>query len=180
MCLPGLLQAQSKPAGTAVYTIHIRQAAPPSRLDVYFPIAPGGLKPAAGAVSAASLGDWEVTVAYDAGLCEIYCEYRRKRDEFGRPQLGLWMPPIAAIQVDMGSGSKPDTVMVDPAGLRFPAAASHVALTHEEIYIPGRKLVSAGLVAEFGDRAPTSPRARSIASIHNPETVFPTTTPRRI
>jgi len=169
-----MLQAQSKPVGTAVYTIHIPRAAAPSRLDVYFLIAEGG------AVSIASVADWEVTVAYDTELCEIYCEYRRKRDEFGRPQLNLWLPPIAAIQVDMGSGSKPDTVIVDPAGLRFPTAASHIAITHEELYIPGRKLLTASLVAETGSRAPTSRPTRSIAFIHNPEIAFPTAMPRRI
>src|ERR1043166_1060133 len=44
---------------------------------------------------------WDVTIAFDAEECELFCSYRRVADPLGRtPLTDLLLPPVTAIRVD--------------------------------------------------------------------------------
>ena len=88
-------------------------------------------------------GEWDVAVGYDAARCEVYCAYRLKRDEFGRPRLtGLLVPPVASIKVYWDSAAAPEDITVDPGGLEQPGIASRAAPQVETVYLPGRRLAA--------------------------------------
>lgn len=168
LLLPGMLQAQ-------VYTIHIPKTELPSRVEWSVAYAAGGnVKTGAGEMPAATrVGDWEVTVALDAGRCEISCVYRRIRD------LTHLLPPVTEIRLYTGSRSQPATIMVDPAGLRLPLAASRVLTVAQQPGMPARRLFAAILMRGEGDRTPST-GALSVTSGHQPKVTVRAAVPLRI
>lgn len=169
LLLPGMLQAQ-------VYTIHIPKTEVPSKIElsVAYPAGGGSVQTGAGEMPAATrIGDWEVTVALDADRCEISCVYRRIRD------LTHLLPPVAEIRLYTGSRSQPATIMVDPAGLRLPLAASRVLTAVEQPGIPARRLFAAILMRSEGDRTPLT-AAPLVTSGHKPKVTVPAAVPLRI
>ena len=188
MCLSGMLHAES------IYSIPIPASRTPAKFELYvtysptdagfnraalreFTVPAGGLYTA----RAISFGDWEVTVAVDLAHCGIYCAYRRKPEASGRTSLvDLLPPPITAIRVYAGSAAKPAIVFVDPAGLRLPAATSHIVITRETFCIPGRKLFVAALAPESDCSSPALPQTTVLSLTHNPRTTIPVTVSLRI
>ena len=138
LCAPGLVHAEP-----AVYTVAVSNAAPVSfAWHVTYSSAAGNFT--GGAAPVTSLGGWEVTVAFDSSHCGISCSYRRKPDAFGRtPVSGVLPPPITAIQIYSNSASKPTTIIVDPAGISFPAAVNRVVASPEKLCLPGKKVFAA-------------------------------------
>jgi len=133
LCLPAILSAQSDPfqdPHSRIYRFHSAKLK-----SVPHPI------PA----SATRVGDWEVTVAFDIVRCEISCAYRQKQDTFGRVRLGSLLAPVIEIRIDTGFGSRPETVLLDPAGLLLPTATRSVRFTPDQLCIPARKISNATL-----------------------------------
>jgi hypothetical protein len=145
VCLPAALQAFPGDS-SQVYTIPLPASVAAAKVELQ--VAYGGL-PAQWAngwpTSATSLGGWKVTVSIDSTHCEIHCTYRRTRDT-------LLLKPITLIRIYAGPGSKPTTLIVDPAGLKLPAAASQVAICQQEFGLPG-KWWAAALPAPDGSGA---------------------------
>ena len=118
--LAGVTQAQN------VYKVYIPHSGPISRVE--------WSSPGAG---------WTVTVGFDRERCELYCAYRRVRDDFGPTALTHFLlPPATRIRLYGDSGSKPDMVTVDPAGLCFPRATGHATVGAERLGIPARGLIA--------------------------------------
>jgi hypothetical protein len=122
VCLAGSMRASASDAG---FTVRTKVAHAPARIDW----------------SVRAAGEWDVTVGFDAARCEVYCAYKLKRDEYGRPRLtGLLLPPVAAIRLYMDSGAPVETIIVDPGGLEQPEISSHAAPPADPVYLPGRRL----------------------------------------
>jgi len=179
--------------GNRVYRIHIPSSGLPvnfnfsvaySSMDAGFNHGTAATAISAGSFSiapAARVGGWEVTVVFDTVKCEIYCVYRRIRHAFGRtPVVDLLLPPITVIRLYTNSESEPSTVIVDPAGLRRPAATSNVPVTEAKVYLPGRRLFTAILVQESDHEPPTAPPAPSLSSTFSPAPASPACRPLRI
>jgi hypothetical protein len=146
LCLPGVLRAESE-----FYVVRIPQS-----------VAPSGV-----ASSISRVGDWEISVAFDATRCEIYCAYRR----FGRtPLTSLMRPPIAAIQIWRTPQSQPEVVWADPAGLSLPRVTGRVPVRPEKLWITSKESFTATLRSLHGDvSAPTLPQrgeSTSLARVH--------------
>jgi hypothetical protein len=90
--------------------------------------------------SSASLAGWEVSLAFDAVHCDLYCTYRRKPGAWNRsaaiPRL---LPPLVAIRIYPNSMARPMTVVVDPAGLGRPGASRSPLAISESAGLPGKK-----------------------------------------
>lgn len=126
VCLAGSPRAAASDTG---FTVRTKVAHAPARIDW----------------SVVTAGEWDVTVGYDAARCEIYCAYRLKRDEFGRPRLsGLLAPPVAAIRIYRDAETAPEDIVVDPGGLEQPGISGHVAPAVESAYLPGTRLGDLG------------------------------------
>ncbi|HEY2015588.1 MAG TPA: hypothetical protein VGH38_18920 [Bryobacteraceae bacterium] len=168
---PGILKAQ-------VYTIHIPQAAVTSRfeLSVAYPVGGGGVKSrmvsSVGGTATAGAGDWEVTVGLDAVRCEITCVYRRLRES---TQL---LPPLAEIKLDGEFRSAPATIVVDPAGLRFPTAASRAAVSEDLAFLPGQEFFVAAPVPT--EDVGTAAQELTLLRIDCPLVAVPAALPLRI
>jgi hypothetical protein len=187
-CLSGMLHAQS------IYTIPVTDMGTPAKFDLYVTYSPtdagfnhAGLReftvPAGGLYRAPAItfGDWEVTVAVDVAHCGIYCAYRRKPEASGRTSLvDLLPPPITAIRVYKGSVAKPAIVFVDPAGLRLPAASSHLVITWETLCIPGRKFFPTACPSESGDKSSALSPAHLLSLAYSHKTTIPATISLRI
>jgi hypothetical protein len=133
--LAGVTQAQN------VYKIYVPHAGPISKVE--------WSSPGAG---------WTVTVGFDRERCELYCAYRRVRDDFGPLALTHFLPPPATvIRVYGDPGSEPDAVTVDPAGVRFPRARGRESAGGETLGIPTRGLF-AGMPERESGHAPAVPR----------------------
>jgi hypothetical protein len=176
------------------YTIPIPDMGTPAKFELYatysptdagfdhaalreFTVPAGGLYTA----PAISFGDWEVTVAVDLVHCGIYCSYRRKPEASGQTSLADFLPPpITAIRIQAGSAAKPAIVFVDPAGLRLPAASSHIVITWETLCIPGRKLFPTALPSESGHKSSALSRAHSLSLAYSHKTTIPATISLRI
>jgi hypothetical protein len=114
---------------------------------------------------------WDVSVGYDAVRCEVFCTYRRTRDSFGPTTLlHFLLPPTTTIRLYGDSGSKPETVIVDPAGLRFPHLNGCEAMQFEWFGIPGRS-VAAIPAAVDSDRAAPRPTSDSVLLPMAPRTL---------
>ena len=163
VCLPALLQAFPGD-GSQVYTVAVPASVAPAKVE--FQVAYGSL-PGGWATPPASLGGWEVTVAFDTAHCVIHCTYRRTRE-------ALLLKPITSIRIYSGPGSKPTTVIVDPAGLRLPSIASQVITCPEQAGLPGRRW-AARFPAPHGDgRLPASIHAAaSLSATHAPAALTP-------
>jgi hypothetical protein len=83
--------------------------------------------------------DWEIEVVFDPALCEISCTYRLKRNTT------LLLPPMTTIRVYTGEGS-PTTLVVDPAGVRFPGAFDAAGVSWEPASLPGRRIGPPALI----------------------------------
>jgi hypothetical protein len=117
VCLVGAAQAESK-----VYRYYVPHSGALSKVE--------WSSPGAG---------WDVSVGYDAVRCEVFCTYRRTRDSFGPTALSHFLlPPATTIRLYGDSGSNPETVIVDPAGLQFPHLNGREAMQFEWIGIPSR------------------------------------------
>ena len=144
VCLAGSPRAAASDTG---FTVRTKVAHAPARIGW----------------SVITAGEWDVTVGYDAARCEIYCAYRLKRDEFGRPRLsGLLAPPVAAIRVYADSGTAPEDIVVDPGGLEQPGISGHIAPVVESVYLPGTWLVD--LVPDESDGR-VVPAARPVRAV---------------
>jgi hypothetical protein len=98
---------------------------------------------------------WDVSVGYDAVRCEVFCAYRRTRDSFGPTALSHFLlPPATTIRLYGDSGAKPETVIVDPAGLRFPHLHGREAVRFEWLGIPSRSAAAIPVLAD-SDREPS-------------------------
>jgi len=192
LCLPGPLPAQGPPAGMAslqgalpdsgsrIYTIHLPDSELPGNLETYVTYSSARASNVR-VPPATSAGDWEVTVGFDAARCGIYCEYRRKRDPFGRTSLiHPLLPPITAIQFYTGYASKPTIVTIDPSGLSLPAASGNVPLIQERLYLAGRKLLTTLFRAIGSCWEPASPQTQLLSFAGKWETVFSASVPLRI
>lgn len=62
-----------------------------------------------------NIGEWDVVLTTMAG--QILVTYRPKRNSFG---LTTSLPPVVALQFDIGSSNGSQTVVIDPAGLTAP------------------------------------------------------------
>jgi hypothetical protein len=133
------------------YTIHLSHSEPPAKIEAL--------------VTPAS-AEWEVTATYDSALCEIHCSWRRKRNELGRMPLISLLPPNVAIRIYTDFASLPAVVIVDPAGLRLPQAASSLSPSYEAAFMPARKL----LVATFARRQHTAHPAPLRSHFFSPAT----------
>lgn len=117
VCLVGAAQAESN-----VYRYYVPHSGALSKVE--------WSSPGAG---------WDVSVGYDAVRCEVFCAYRRTRDSFGPTALTHFLlPPATTIRLYRDSGSKPETVIVDPAGLRFPHLDGREGIQFEWVGIPSR------------------------------------------
>jgi hypothetical protein len=170
--VPGILHARTLPdSGDQVFSIRVPVSGPPSKLewDVgYSPLDAGAIR----------AGDWEVTVEFDAAKCEIHCTYRRTRHAVGTSLVDLWLPPVTAIRVYNNPESKPATMIVDPAGLRLPSAASKVFVTQEKLCVPGKRLAVPVQQVESDD--PTSAQPHSFCSTLYLATISSAALPLRI
>jgi hypothetical protein len=163
VCLPAVLQAFPGD-GSRVYTMSF--PAPMANAKVEFQVAYGGLASAwaasAATVSKADLGGWEVTVAIDPAHCVIHCTYRRTRE-------ALLLQPITSIRIHAWPGSKPTMVVIDPAGLRFPLAASHVTICPEGFGLPGKGWAARFVLPDAIGREPVPIHAgASPSGTHSP------------
>jgi hypothetical protein len=164
VCLPVVLHALPGD-GSRVYTVPFPASLAPAKVE--FRVAYGSL-PGEWAASPASLGGWEVTVAFDPMHCVIHCTYRRTRD-------AVLLQPVTSIRIyaGPGTGGEPTTVIVDPAGLRFPFATSQALICPEGFGLPGRGW-AAYVVPDREGRAPASIyAAASISATHSPAAVTP-------
>ena len=99
----------------------------------------GGMRVEAPPVT--QFGGWEVEVTVDEETCEISCDYRLRRDRFGRkPVTDLLLPPAIDIRVYTDSASLPTTVTIDPAHTREPVLRSDGLATSEEALLPGARV----------------------------------------
>ena len=121
------------------YRIHIPVSAPDAKVSwelTYLPRVASRPQDA----QTASLAGWEVTLAFDAVHCDLYCTYRRKPGAWNRtgavPRL---LPPLAAIRIYPNSVARPLTVVVDPAGLSRPAASRSPFANSDSAGLPGKK-----------------------------------------
>jgi hypothetical protein len=161
VCLAGSLRATVSDPG---FTVRTRVAHAPVRIDWLVPQA----------------GEWDVTVGYDTVRCEIYCSYRLKRDEFGRPRLtGLLLPPVAAIRIYADSGDSQE-ITVDPAGLGQPEIAAHPAAVPESVYLPGRRWEANRPLDSFGISDPSAIPVPSVAFTAPAAIAMPAHLPLRI
>ncbi|HEV2447858.1 MAG TPA: hypothetical protein VGS58_18140 [Candidatus Sulfopaludibacter sp.] len=121
VCLAGAAQAQSP-----VYRYYVPRAGAVSKVE--------WSSPGAG---------WDVSVRFDRERCEILCAYRRLRDPFGAlsPAHNL-LPPATVIRIYRGGGSAPETVIVDPAGARYPRAGRPVRQSAETMFVAGRSMAA--------------------------------------
>jgi len=159
VCLPVMLPAQT-------YTIHLSDSRPPVKIETL--------------VTQAS-AEWEVTASYDSALCEIHCSWRRKRDAFGRtPLISLFQPTVAIIRIYTDFASLPATVIVDPAGLGSPRAASSLSSNHEAAFMPARRLLGVTLARLLHTAPPAPILSRFLSPANQPEVTPDTSAPLRI
>jgi hypothetical protein len=86
-------------------------------------------------------GGWEVEVTVDEETCEISCDYRLRRDRFGRaPVTDLLLPPAIDIRIYRDGASLPTTVTIDPAHTREPVLRSDGIATLDEAVLPGARV----------------------------------------
>jgi len=171
--VPGMLHARTLPdSGSQVFHIRVAISGPPSKIE--WDMAYSSFE-----AGATRVGDWEVTVAFDAAKCEIHCTYRRAQRAFGATSLAdLWLPPVTTIRLYTDPESQPATVIVDPAGLRLPSAASKTLVTQEKLCVPGRRL--AVPVQQVESEAPASAQPLSFSSTFNLATISSAARPLRI
>ncbi len=114
---------------------------------------------------------WDVSVGYDAVRCEVFCTYRRTRDSFGPTALSHFLlPPATTIRLYGDSGAKPETVIVDPAGLRFPHLNVREAVQFEWFGIPSRSVAATPAPADC-DREPSRQTSDSVLLPMAPRTL---------
>lgn len=154
-----MLQAQ-------VFTIHVPQT--PSRIELS--VGNGSVRTSA-MPAATSVGDWEVTVAFDADRCEISCVYRRIRD------VTHWLPPVAVIRFYASPGSQPTNITIDPAGLTLPTATGRALVVPEQTCMPPRRLLGAVLSQGGDEPTPSSTGPLLISSVHEPKVTPPSALP---
>ena len=93
------------------------------------------------APSVTQFGGWEVEVTVDEETCEISCDYRLRRDRFGRaPVTDLLLPPAIDIRIYTDGVSLPTTVTIDPAHTREPVLRSGGLATPDEALLPGARV----------------------------------------
>lgn len=122
---------------------------------------------------------WDVTVGFDSERCEIYCAYRRVHDAFGPTALAHFLlPPMTVLRLYRDAGSKPETVVVDPAGLRFPRATVRDPMRLERTGIPGRGLAAVAGPVNSGPAPAVPPGTSSIVNQTPPASLV--TAPLRV
>lgn len=121
-----LFVAGAAQAEADVYRYYIHHSGPASKIE--------WSNPGAG---------WDVTVGFDSEHCAIYCAYRRIRDGFGPVALTHFLlPPPTVIRVYRDPSSAPETLTVDPAGLRHPRLDCCDGACPSQSGIPGRGFAS--------------------------------------
>lgn len=136
LCVPGKVTAQT-------YVIPIPHAA--ARAVSY-------------TASVSADAGWDVTVDLDSDRCELHCTYRRKPDTSQIPLIARLLPPVTTIHFYADAASKPETAIVDPAGITHPAMGSRTLPIQANLCLPGRKLFAAIPAAEVTDSVrPGSP-----------------------
>lgn len=109
--------------------------------------------------------DWDVSVSFDSETCEVFCEYRRK--EGG---LHLFLAPVTEVLVYTDGPASPQLVIVDPAGMRQPAASSRAGLTVDLSCTEGKGL-PIGVLSENSERS--APPTVSLATIPAASAIAP-------
>jgi hypothetical protein len=149
--LPGVLHAES---GTR-HTVYVDHAGPQSRLEW----AVGGMHGTAapGDVISTTVGDWEVTLEFDAIRCAVYCAYRRVRESGGRgASVDLLLLPVTTLRFYADLHSRPVSATVDPAGRGEPRAERLVSICYRQECSGGRRLPMPALVRHGSSPAPAS------------------------
>jgi hypothetical protein len=125
------------------------------------------------APSITHFGNWEIEVSVDPETCEISCEYRLRRDRFGRaPVTDFLMPPAVDVRIYTDGARQAATVTFDPAHTREPVLHSDGLASAGEAVLPGSRVdvspppdpshVRTGLdPARRSPAAPSVPRAAS-------------------
>ncbi|SPE40726.1 hypothetical protein SBA3_3880019 [Candidatus Sulfopaludibacter sp. SbA3] len=132
--------------------------------------------PAKAEWSSTRVGNWDVTVTWDAAKCEISCAYRFKRQPTAA---NLLAPPVVSVRLYSDFVSIPEVVTVDPAGLSLPTVALHSAVSSNQPYIPGRKLAAAVPPRVCEGLAAASPQLQQF-SVSRPAALAAATVPLRI
>jgi hypothetical protein len=140
-------------ASGADYTVHI-PASPGVRIVWSVGYTPAVSSPSQNGSGLLQSAGWDVAVSFDAAKCGITCTYRRKRNA-----MAGFLPPVATIQIFTGGSAKPETVLVDPAGLTIPDWARHSLAPPDQPCLPGRRFLAAGLVHSARAAAPRPPQA---------------------
>ena len=191
MCAPAVLKPQCShlapvpfAAGPAspqsqVFKIHVADCERPLRigLQLGYPALPEPFD--ASAAPVARMGGWEVTVTFDAVRSDVYCSYRRRPAGAGRPDsINTLLPPVAKIQIFTDSASKPKTVTVDPAGLRFPAMFPILRVAPGKLCTAAKRSIAIRLAGSSEAASPAPPH--SYSSAIPPATGSLSSTPLRI
>jgi hypothetical protein len=93
------------------------------------------------APSVTHFGNWEVEVSVDPETCEISCEYRLRRDRFGRaPLTDFLLPPAIDVRIYTDGASQPETVTFDPAHTREPALHAGPETAVDDALLPGARV----------------------------------------
>ena len=125
------------------------------------------------APSVTHFGNWEIEVSVDPETCEISCEYRLRRDRFGRaPLTDFLLPPAVDVRIYTDGASQPATVTFDPAHTREPSLNAGPTAGGDDALLPGARvdlkppdaaswLHEAPFAAEPLPTAPSATRAAS-------------------
>jgi hypothetical protein len=125
------------------------------------------------APSVTHFGNWEIEVSVDPETCEISCEYRLRRDRFGRaPLTDFLLPPAVDVRIYTDGASQPGTVTFDPAHTREPALNAGPEAAVDDALLPGARVdlrppdtssqsLSAPAAPQRLATAPTAARAAS-------------------
>jgi hypothetical protein len=93
------------------------------------------------APSITRFGNWEIEVSIDPDTCEVSCDYRLRRDRFGRaPVTDFLLPPAVDVRVYTDGASKPITVTFDPAHTREPSLSAGDQMTGDDAMLPGARV----------------------------------------
>jgi hypothetical protein len=86
-------------------------------------------------------GNWEIEVSVDPDTCEISCEYRLRRDRFGRaPLTDFLLPPAVDVRIYIDGATRPTTVTFDPAHTREPSLSAARQAAVDDALLPGARV----------------------------------------
>jgi hypothetical protein len=151
------------------YKVELGDLRPGARVEVSVGAWRGLISP--GETVSTSGAGWQVTIAFDAERCAVYCAYR--------PLRNLLAPPVVTIGVLAGLGSAPRTFSIDPISRSLPRAGGKPAASYQQFGAPSRRLANVVPAAALtvGEAAPFSRQPAPLANHPSPSFVL---TPLRI